>query len=774
MRRIASVLSARQSDKSDRRQPPDHLTPSPSSPCPPSNPSLGQPHRKPTRRFFGTLARISVSTDRPKRPSVLSEPGHSSSASSTGSVSLRTPDDDRVGHLAPHDGRASGRRAWIPWLTPKKSDMPVPLQRPSSFWSDSMSPIPSPTAPPVPSGDISGQPTESDEDTSEESSSSESEASSLSPPTLAKSDLVNPKLPSIDFLKTLTTNNVPLSFSSPPLLHHPNAPAFPRSSNRSRSLPFRATMESTMHRNRLLHYLQRGHLTATDRRILESIGARPSSAAQRKALVQTEEGERYDLKHLRSSSLGLKKWIARPYFEERFVAWLPDEAGTVVWTTVKGSGFGVWALEVSDTIELMAGLTDVEDPLPIGTLEPPLLNNSPVSSPSLTPVGKYVPYKAVPSPLGGDCKTSDPPMPSSSEVVTPAETSTLPPARRGVRFAENVDVDKDDAVPLGYILRHRKRREEKTLFLQRERERREHEEEKLRHEAERQQWEQEKRQWQKEKRTVEGAKRQKQFAEEITAARVRRESLYAIPSSQPKEQERKAREAYSRPTYDPRRQTESPSQTRPPHSRNDSSSSSKQGSLHQSESAGPIVSRPASTYSAVSEDVRTRVSRNSRRASIISESQRSVISPVYTYGWPPVPPMPQVLPMPVYPAVQTMPMVPQFPLDMPLLPPTAPFMRQQYGRSPSSSKATGQSHSAERPQHPNDRSSTLSSHRRSNSDEAGGHNSPRHSRTQANTSLTLHRPPYPRHAHSSDPSSHRVPITTSLAHKPVRRQTAIS
>jgi hypothetical protein len=392
-------------------------------------------------------------------------------------------------------------------------------------------------------------------------------------------------------------------------------------------------------------------------------------------------------------------------------------------------------------------------------------------------VGKYVPYKAVPSPLGGDRRTSDPPMSSSSEVVTPAMTSTLPSTRRGVRFAENVE--KDDSIPLGYILRHKKRREEKTLFLQRERERREHEEEKLRHEAERQQWEQEKQLWQKEKRTIEGSKRQKQFTEEIAAARVRRESLYAIPSSLPKEQVRKPREAYSRPSYDPRKQTEFPSQTRPPHSRNDSSSSSKQGSLHQSESAGPIVSRPASTYSVVSEDVRTRVSRNSKRGSIISESQRSVVSPVYTYGWSPVPPMSQVLPIPVYPAVQTMPIMPRFPLDMPLLPPAAPFMRQQYGRFPSRdplSRVTGQSRSAERPQHPNDRTSPSSSHRRSNSDESGGHNPPRHSRTQANISSTLHRPPYPRHAHSSDPSSHRVPITASPTHKPhaVRRQTAIS
>ncbi len=62
------------------------------------------------------------------------------------------------------------------------------------------------------------------------------------------------------------------------------------------------------------------------------------------------------------------------------MAWLPDETGTVIGATVKGSGFGVWALEVSETIDLMAGLTDVEDTLPIGSLEPPLLNNSPVSS----------------------------------------------------------------------------------------------------------------------------------------------------------------------------------------------------------------------------------------------------------------------------------------------------------------------------------------------------------------------------------------------------------
>lgn len=367
MRRIASVLSAKHTDK-----PPPHDNASPSPPL-----DSSQPQRKNSRRFFGTLTRITVSTERPTRPS---EPAHSSSASSAGSVSLRTPEDDRIGHLVPHDGRSSSsrRRAWIPWLTPKKPEIQVQPQRPPSFWSDSLSLIPSPIALPVPQSGISGLPAESSEDTSEESSS-ESEAS-LSPPTSARLDLVNRPIASIDFLKALTTNKIPPPFSPPPLLHYPNAPAFPRSSNRSRSLPVHDTMESALHKNRLLHYLQRGHLTPADRRLLEAIGSRTSSAAQRRALVQPEEGERYDLRHLRSSSLGLRQWMARPYFEERFVAWAPDEVGTVVWTTVKGSGFGVWALEVSDTIELMAGLTDVGDMLPIGTLAAPLLNNTPVSS----------------------------------------------------------------------------------------------------------------------------------------------------------------------------------------------------------------------------------------------------------------------------------------------------------------------------------------------------------------------------------------------------------
>ena len=361
--------------------------------------------------------------------------------------------------------------------------------------------------------------------------------------------------------------------------------------------------------------------------------------------------------------------------------------------------------------------------------------------------------------------------------MAPPSTATVSSSRRGVRFAENVE--KEDQVPLGYILRHKKRREEKILFLQREQERREHEEEKLKHEVERQHWEQEKRQWLKEKRTMEDAKRQKHFAKEIAAARARREYLYALPSSQAREQDRKLGEAYSRPTYDPRRQIEHPSQTQPSHSRIDSSSSSKQGSVPQSENVGPLASRPGSMYSfASSEDIRPRISYNSRRGSIISESsQRSVASPIFTYGWPPVPPLPQVLPMPVFSPIQAMPMMPQFPVNMPLLPPAAPFMRQQYDKSRSRDlpppRGTGQSRSAERPTL-SDHVSPQSRHHRSSSDDYGGRKSPAHSHTQTNNSLVPSRPAHPMHTSSLD-SSHRVPVTSSMYQKPyaARRQTAI-
>lgn len=355
MRRLASALAQRRSDKSDNNTNDAHPRPVSKSFANSS-----------TRRFLGTLTRITVSTDRSPQPTA-SEPAHSSSASSTGSVSLRTPEDDRIPHVA---RSSSSRKAWVPWLTPKKSDLQGQSPSPPP-WLVSTGPIP------PPSTTVNNQPTESDDDdTSDESSSSESESPSTSPPTPSTVDKSHPHLTPVNFIASLTLNSIPSNFSPPPLLHYPNAPIFPRSSNSVHRFNFCDTIESTMHRKRLLHRLQ--SLTPADRRLLAAFGPRTSSAAQRRTLLQPEEGERYDLKHVRPFSLGLKRWITRPYFEERTVLWAPDDAGTVVWTTVKGSGFGVWALDVPETLELLAGLdnSDLDDVQP-GSLLPPPSNNAP-------------------------------------------------------------------------------------------------------------------------------------------------------------------------------------------------------------------------------------------------------------------------------------------------------------------------------------------------------------------------------------------------------------
>ena len=158
---------------------------------------------------------------------------------------------------------------------------------------------------------------------------------------------------------------------------------------------------------------------------------------------------------------------------------------------------------------------------------------------------------------------------------------------------------------------------------------------------------------------------------------------------------------------------------------------------------------------------------------MISESsQRSVASPFFAYGWPPVPPISQIPPIPVFPSMQVMPVMPQFIVDTPLLPPTAPFMRQQYGRSRSRdsppSRATGSSR-GERPQRSSDPVPPKPRHHRSSSDEYNGRNSPALSHSQTNKSST-HPPPVFSMRSAASPRA-SLPSSTT---KPPRRQTAFS
>ncbi|KAF9055426.1 hypothetical protein BDZ89DRAFT_938136, partial [Hymenopellis radicata] len=154
--------------------------------------------------------------------------------------------------------------------------------------------------------------------------------------------------------------------------------------------------------------------------------------------------------------------------------------------------------------------------------------------------------------------------------MLPPSPPPSPPqtVKRGVRFAED---DKEDQIPIGYIMRVKKQREAKAKFLRQQKERRQFAEEQARIEKERQvreeqrlQWEKERKAWDMEKRAMDEERNKRLYAEEIAAARTRREtqkmgssskaisnssSIASLRSNANKESQQSSK--YSRVAYDP-------------------------------------------------------------------------------------------------------------------------------------------------------------------------------------------------------------------------------
>lgn len=326
---------------------------------------------------------------------------------------------------------------------------------------------------------------------------------------------------------------------------------------------------------------------------------------------------------------------------------------------------------------------------------------------------RNAPYIAVPSPLRNQHNpVAISPAPSigghAAGPSTPVMTSVAPPTtqvKRGVRFAED---DKEDTIPIGYVLRIKKQREERAKFLREEKERRLFEEERARIEAERQkmeqernEWEKERRAWEKEKRAVEEERKQRLYAEELAASRSRRETQRAggatrgtlgtsSSSTSLPDSERNKREAnrYSRPLYDapqlPRKQASDSGAALSPSPNNSSPSSSRPSSIV---GHSPVVqsgnltpphpsSRTPSMYSShtlsSSEDVRLRRESLGKRNSLASVSSGR-------------PPNDRAASLPNWSSsnaslIIPSPVVMPYQMDLPLLPPTAPFMMNQYPR----------------------------------------------------------------------------------------------
>lgn len=324
-------------------------------------------------------------------------------------------------------------------------------------------------------------------------------------------------------------------------------------------------------------------------------------------------------------------------------------------------------------------------------------NAAPTTNSALTPQTRIQPRKAEPSPLRAETTPSQaqtkplklerPPLRSSLSSTTPPSasltdvTTRTKRARSSVRFDVEEKQDKDEHVPLGQIMRIKRGREERAKFLELEKERRALEEERQKHEAEKRKWEQERRAWDADRQAVEEEKKKRLYQQEVIAARKRRESQafkVASPSTEseiePQNTQRQA--SYSRPAYDTlRRQSldgSSPPLSHPP-SRDDSFNSLRGTAKSQSFHSMPPSRNSSSTASSNEEAIKT----TGRPTSMVPGTIPQLPMMMQPFGYPwGMPTMPQ-MPMQVQ-------MVPQMPYyyamdNMPLLPPTAPFMMQQTG-----------------------------------------------------------------------------------------------
>ncbi|KAK7061801.1 hypothetical protein R3P38DRAFT_2596549 [Favolaschia claudopus] len=773
MRRIASVFGRKDKDaaKSDVKRT-SAPTPSP-SPVPP-----------------------------PPTPSLASE--HASSASSNGSASysLQTPDDNEP-VLTRTLTAKSKSSPWTAWLGKRSgtikrgrpADPHSPLDQvwdePHPDWRPKqpppiLHPPPTPKAfpqPPVLTVDI-----DSDEDASSEDSEDDEPVSlvsrvpSLHPPISPTQSRKN--------LQVLTQNSL---VDNPPLVspfsHLTGFPMYPRSSNLPHSLSVRPTLSTTMHRSALLRRLQSDTSNQLARSILPFASRPPPTPVDPPSSPPWFNARALPVAMtLSPSSPGLRRWMARPCFEERIAVWVPQDEAVICQPVMASRA--VAELEFSAALDAMIGfglpVSEAEEPLSVAELlavPSPLRTSTLKSSPSKSPITETPPTAAIPD-----------------SAPAPAPLLAPPPAASRVRFAED---DKEDVIPLGYALRQKKRREDKAKFLREEQERRTHElerakqeEERIRREQERRQWEEEKRAWEKEKKAMEEERLRRIYAEEVAATRARREHQRAgggygtsdghLPasSSTTSLREERNRETYSRPLHDhaPRRQASEPAVPQLTSSPSSSPHTSSPGSSRPPSIAGHQAgslrgsSRPASVHTNSSEDARHSSVNAGKRSSMASLPAKM---PNNQFDWATYSAWSASNPTLMVPPVPPMPM---YAMDMPLLPPTPPFMLQQYPRprsqnhspspSPSSPSASPSRHrlpsngSSERvnvvPQQPR----TPSSRRGSNSSSSTPHRPvASHQRRSSDDARRASLPP-PKDSHHgvrSQPSSLRSPSSSSLS-----------
>lgn len=328
--------------------------------------------RSTTSRFFSS-SRTNILTEPPVPPLV-----HSNQASSSASSyedSLRTPDDDGLHSRLPSPTPNLAKKAWMSsWLGSKKPHPPQSAsqtdvrqvfpsgtlrpQRVPSDWSPQQPPTLRGPPPPRFTGKTSR------EDDSNEDSDSESEDDDYD------QDEATPKRPAIApretssyngstaarNLRTFTASTMTPPIHPPPLLHLPGMPLFPRSVNASLSTTRPDSLESRMHKTRIVNRLDQRDLSSAEERSIAPFASKHGT--RKHPSFHLDEASFSATKRIRSYSQGLQRWADRPCFEDRLMLWSESIEGDLAPQRVTGqAGFAVAALEFSAGLEALAGLT---------------------------------------------------------------------------------------------------------------------------------------------------------------------------------------------------------------------------------------------------------------------------------------------------------------------------------------------------------------------------------------------------------------------------------
>ncbi|PFH52801.1 hypothetical protein AMATHDRAFT_46012 [Amanita thiersii Skay4041] len=758
MRRFVKALAFKREKPDDLKSLPD-VSPHSTSDTP-TKKNRKQPHSLRIKSHPSFMASRQASTTSPlsSSPSTpqLSLSGdhpHSSAASSSAgsvSASLQTPDDDNLG--ISHTQVKS--KAWNFWLVNKRATSVTSKDsKDTSISKEWHEPL-------LPSPDVmhSSLPTFLQSDTKgrikagalDDAFASEVATSIVDTETRQTTRPLSPALAK-QHLRALINNKLHPPSVSYPFASHPSAPIFPRSCNKCTDLGRKRSIRYILFQRRLLRHLDK---TKSDDLSILPLSERPRLPLKHPlpaALPLDDIELPSKTMQVNPVSSGLRRWVSRPCFEDRYVVYSPS-GDDIVSQSVTGPPLGVAEIEYSEALDVMAGVEfsdadlvndSVQPAIPPVSLSHPIVQVSAESALSrqvtssnsnalscmfiemfiskslmATNVASILVrshnHSVVPSPLRNDVMLEDNKNPNESPMVD-SSVQGGSSAKRGVRFVD----DDDDALPL-YIVRMKRKREEKAKFLRNEQRRREVEarkalqqETQMRLKRETEQMEREREL--QEKKSKEEERRRQLYLDQVAATRVRRETQRAGGSNRSKdpllstslstslydlEHPTLPREARYRsstihePPSNPRRDASDASAT--PHDSSSGSSRppsiSGQFAIKGDSKSSP--NRPASMYSthtlSSSEDInKARIRRDPTMTPGLHTrptTDRSSSFPMWTSNFlvPPVPPIsPYVIPMD-----------PSFAMDMPLLPPAAPFMMQQYSRRSSRQSSTGHSNSS--------------------------------------------------------------------------------